>query len=227
MELGGAGCHCCAVCGFGLSEYQEESGIQRPRADRDRTGHCGRYRVQGTYRLCGGVRQRMVERDRGYCGAVAAVQRDRGDHQSGRIAQAEEHRYQDRGVPAHQYVYRRADHAGIGPAVPRGRGLQVHAAHRLPAARGARCARHDCGAVPDEPRPELVFQSGRACGDLRDPRGRRLQLRRQDRQGRRGRQTVQGVRGCRQRSAVQGHADRCRIHSVRGARADRRRCEQQ
>ena len=62
---------------------------------------------------------------------------------------------------------------------------------------------------------------------FRDPRGRRLQLRRQDRQGRRGRQTVQGVRGCRQRSAVQGHADRCRIHSVRGARADRRRCEQQ
>ena len=51
---------------------------------------------------------------------------------------------------------------GIGPAVPRGRGLQVHAAHRLPAARGARCARHDCGAVPDEPRPELVFQPGRA-----------------------------------------------------------------
>ena len=75
---------------------------------------------------------------------------------------------------------------GLAPAVPRGRGLQVHAAHRLPAARGARCARHDCGAVPDEPRPELVFQSGRARGDLRDPRGRRLQLRRQDRQGRRG-----------------------------------------
>ena len=33
----------------------------------------------------------------------------------GESLKTEEHRYQDRGVPAHQYVYRRADHAGDWP----------------------------------------------------------------------------------------------------------------